>query len=210
MQPWAVEYGTFWVLETGNGLPPLCPARVEVGFEEVRAGDIADLVVAMNLPSSEAIRQRFQGNRRCFVLKAGNQIITYGWVTLGVEFVGELERTFHLHDDEAYVWDCGTVLDWRGQRCYSALLSHIIYQLHREGVPRIWIGASRHNEPSIQGIANAGFQRVVDLTYRRFYHLTLLWFQEAATAPPPLISAAYRILLNSHERRFGQWAVGYK
>ena len=210
MQPWVIEYGTLWALETDGGLPPLCPARVEIGFEEVGVGELDDLAVAMNLPSSEAIWQRLQGKRRCFILKVNDQLATYGWVTCGVEFVGELERNFHLHDNEAYVWDCGTVPAWRGQRCYSALLSQIIYRLHREGVPRIWIGASRHNDPSIQGIANAGFQRVIDLTYRRFYYLTLLWFQEAPTAPPPLVSASYRILLNSHERRFGQLAIGYK
>lgn len=210
MQSWVIEYGTLWALETGGGLPSMCPARVEVSFAEVGAGEFDDLAVAMNLPSPEAIRLRLQGRRRCFILKVGDQITTYGWVTCGVEVVGELERKFHLHDDEAYIWDCGTVPAWRGQRCYSALLSHIVYRLHQEGVPRIWIGASRHNQPSVQGIANAGFQRVIDLTYRRFYYLTVLWFQEALTAPPPLTLAAYRILLNSHERRFGQLAIGYK
>lgn len=210
MQSWVIEYGTLWALETGGDLPSLCPARVEVGFAEVGASEFDDLAVAMNLSSPEAIRLRLQGRRRCFILKVGDQITTYGWVTCGVEVVGELERKFHLHDDEAYIWDCGTVPAWRGQRCYSALLSHIVYRLHQEGIPRIWIGASRHNQPSVQGIANAGFQRVIDLTYRRFYYLTVLWFQEALTAPPPLILAAYRILLNSHERRFGQLAIGYK
>jgi GNAT superfamily N-acetyltransferase len=210
MQPWVIEYGTLWALETGGGLPSMCPARVETEFAEIRAGEFADLAVAMNLPSSEAIWRRLQGNRRCFILKIGGQIATYGWVTHGVEVVGELERKFHLDDDEAYIWDCGTVPAWRGQRCYSALLSQIIYQLHQEGMPRIWIGASRHNYPSIQGIVNAGFQRIIDLTYGRFYYLTLLRFQEAPAARPPLVSAAYRILLNNHERRFGQLAIGYK
>ena len=68
MQPWTVEYGTLWVLEASNGLPPICPARVEVKFEETGSADIDDLTVAMNLPTSELIRQRLQGNRRCFSL----------------------------------------------------------------------------------------------------------------------------------------------
>jgi ribosomal protein S18 acetylase RimI-like enzyme len=188
----------------------MCSARVEVGFEEVGAGDIDDLAVAMNLPSSEAIRQRLQGNRRCFILKVGDQIATYGWVTRGVEVVGELERQFHLHDDEAYIWDCGTVPAWRGQHCFSTFLSQIIYRLHQEGVPRIWIGASRQNQPSIRAFANAGFKPVVDVTYRRFYRLTLMWIHQALSPRRPLVSAAYRILLDDHERRFGQWVIGYK
>ena len=210
MQPWVIEYGTLWALETDGDLPPMCSARVEVGFEEVGAGEIDDLAVAMNLPSSEAIRQRLQGNRRCFILKVDDRIATYGWVTYGVEVVGELERKFYLHDDEAYIWDCGTVPAWRGQRCFSALLSHIIYRLHHEVVPRIWIGASRQNQPSIRALANAGFKSVVDVTYRRFYRLTLMWIHQALSTRRPLVSAAYRILLDDHERRFGQLVIGYK
>ena len=210
MPPWAVEYGTLWAWEAGNGLPPLCLARVAVEFNEVGLADLADLAAAMNLPTPAPIRQRLQGNRRCFSLRAAGQIITYGWVTFGVERVGELERQFHLHDDEAYIWDCGTAPAWRGQRGYSALLSQIIYRLHAEGIPRIWIGASRQNQPSIQGFVNAGFQPVIDLAYRRFFRLTLLWFRVAPNAAPALVSAAYRILLNEHERRWGQLAIGYK
>ena len=210
MQPWTVEYGTLWAWETGNGLPPLCPARVEAVFEEVGVAGINDLAVAMNLSTPEQIQQRLRSNRRCFSLRVAGQIIAYGWVTHGVEYVGELERQFQLRDEETYIWDCGTVPGWRGQRCYSALLSHIIYQLHEEGTPRIWIGASRQNRPSVQGFINAGFQWVLDLTYRRFYRLTILWFQESPTALPPLASAAYRILLNNHERRLGRLAMGLK
>ena len=210
MQPWTVEYGTLWAWEAGNSLPPACPARVEIKFEEVGSADIDDLMVAMNLSTSEPIQQRLQGSRRCFSLKATGQIVTYGWVTHGVEHVGELDRDFHLRDDEAYIWDCGTVPAWRNQGCYSALLNQLIYRLHDEGVSRIWIGASRQNRPSIRGFARAGFKPVVNCTYHRIYRLSLLWFQEAPAAQSALISAAYRILLNNHEQRFGQLAIGYK
>lgn len=210
MRPWTSERGTLWVLETGNGLPPVCAARVDVEFSEVGAADIEDLAAAMNLPSPELVRQRLQGNRRCFSLRAAGKIVTYGWVTFGVERVGELERQFSLHDDEAYIWDCVTLPAWRGQRLYSALLSHIIYRLDQEGVPRLWIGASRQNQPSVRGFANAGFNPVIDLIYRRLFRLTVLWFREEPTALPRLVSAAYRILLNSHEVRLGSLAIGYK
>ena len=210
MQPWAVEYGTLWAWEAGDGLPPICPAQVEVEFSEIKSDQIDDLALAMNLATLAPIQQRFQGNRRCFGLKIAGQIVTYGWVTHGVECVGELERKFYLNPNEAYIWDCGTVPAWRKQGCYSTLLSHIIYQLQAEGVPRLWIGASRQNQPSIQGIAKAGFKRVLDLTYRRFYHLTVMWINQAPSTQQPLISAAYHILVNDHERRFGRWVIGYQ
>jgi ribosomal protein S18 acetylase RimI-like enzyme len=209
MQPWTVEYGTLWAVEPGAGLPPICSARVEAEFEELGIGDAGDLATAMNLPTPEPVLQRLQSNRRCFSLKVTGQIASYGWVTRGAECVGELERQFHLNDDEAYIWDCGTVPAWRGQRCYSALLSRLIYRLQREGAPRIWIGASRQNQPSIRAFASAGFQPVVDVAYRRFYHLTLLWIRHAPSARHPLVSAAYRVLLNNDERRFGRLIIGY-
>ena len=216
MSLWTTEYGTLWAWETGNGLPPLCAARTEAVFAEVDDEDIDDLAVAMNLPGPQLIQQRLrERRRRCFCLKVEGQnadpaIATYGWVTQGVECVGELEREFHIRDNEAYIWDCGTILAWRGQGFYSALLSHLIYQLHDEGVARIWIGASRLNQPSIRGFVNAGFQPVVDCTYHRFYRFSLLWVQQGRSSQNALVPAAYRILLNEHERRWGQLIVGFK
>lgn len=209
MRPWTTEYGTLWALEPGSGLPPHCQARIEIAFAEVGGDEIDELAMAMGLPTPEPIQQRLRGRRRCFYLRAGGRIASYGWVTHGIECVGELEREFHLHDDEAYIWDCRTLPAWRRQRLYSALLSHLVYRLHDEGIPRIWIGASRQNQPSIRGFANAGFKPVVDVTYRRFYRLTLLWLRPAVSAPQPLIAAACRILINERERRVGRLAVGF-
>lgn len=231
MQLWTTEYGTLWAWQPTKGLPPRCQPRIEVTLAEVGTKWPADeashrdeiasvsdeLAAAMNLASTEPIRQRLQGRRRCFYLRLAGQteherrpIVAYGWVTCGVECVGELERQFNLRQDEAYLWDFATLPAWRGQRLYSALLSHIIYRLHEENVTRIWIGASRQNQPSIQGFANAGFQHVVDVTYCRFYRLTWLWIHQALTLKRPLVAAAYRILINAHEQRFGRLAIGYK
>ena len=207
---WTVEHGTLWALETNNELPPVCSARVETVFEELTKDGVDDLAAAMNLSSPDIIYERLEGNRRCFVLKIADQIATYGWVTHGEESVGELERKFYLYDDEAYIWDCATIPDYRGQRCYSALLSGMIYQLHAEHTLRIWIGASKQNLPSIRGFTNAGFQPVLDLTYQRFYRLTMLRLYNVSATWPRLVKAAYRILVNDHERQIGQWAFGYK
>jgi hypothetical protein len=164
----------------------------------------------MNLPKPKLIQERWTSGRRCFILQTGDEIVTYGWITHGIESVGELERQFNLHHDEAYIWHCGTVPAWRGQHGYSALLSRIVYQLFAENISCIWIGASRQNEPSIQGIVNAGFRPVVDVIYRRLYRLTLLWIFHDSTASQSHISAAYRILINKNERRWGRLALGYK
>ena len=179
-------------------------------FREAGPADIPALALAMNLPDTMLIEKRLQNSRRCFILQAGNQIVTYGWVTLGIESVGELERLFHLHENEAYIWHCGTIEAWRGQRCYSTLLSHIIHQLIAEGVACVWIGATRQNRPSVKGFINAGFQPVVDVVYRRFWHLSLFWVSPDPTARQSLVNEAYRILINEHEYRLGRLAIGYK
>jgi len=210
MQPWTVEYGTLWAAETKGDLRPLYPARVGVVFAEASPSDGLALTGAMNLSDPQPIQQRFQSHRRCFTLRVADHIISYGWVTHGTECVGEFERQFRFHDDEAYIWDCATVPAWRGRGCYSALLSHILHQLQAEGMPRVWIGASRLNQPSVKGFVNAGFQPVVDATYRRFYRLTWLWIHPKLAVTRPLVGHAYRILLNDHERRFGRLALGYK
>ena len=206
----AVEHGTLWAFETGDGLPEPCAARVETSFGEADDAELDDLAAAMGLPTPEPIRERLQEKRRCFILKTNDQIATYGWVTHGPEYVGEIERRFNLQHNEAYIWDCATVPAWRGQRCYSALLSHLIYQLHDERVSRIWIGASRQNRPSVRGFVNAGFLPVLDLIYRRIYRLTFVWITLAQHVTPSLAAAGYRILLDENERRFGPLAIGYK
>ncbi len=210
MRLWAEEQGTLWALKTVDGLPPAQPAQVETAFREVGQADFSRLAAAMNLPSPEPSAQRLQGNRRCFALWAAGEIVTYGWVTLGREVVGELERTFHLPDDEAYVWDCATIPAWRGRGCYSHLLSRIIYRLGEEAVPCIWIGASRQNRPSIRGFANAGFEPVLDLIYRRLLRLTWMRLEPAPAAAPGLTAAAFRILQDEHERRLGSLIIGVK
>jgi len=210
MRPWTVERGSLWALETAGEPPRLCSTRAAAEFVELGLADAADLAAAMNLPGPEPVRQRLQSGRRCFALRVTGQLAAYGWVTRGAERVGELERIFKLRDGEAYIWDCATLPAWRGQRLYSALLSQIARQLHRESAERIWIGAAQQNGPSLRGFANAGFEPVVNLTYRRIYRLTLMWLDQPPSSRRPLVVEAYRILIGDNERRLGRLVVGYK
>jgi hypothetical protein len=209
MPPWTAEFGSFWAVKAADGLPPVYQCQVEAVFQEVVTADIPNLTAAMKLPSPVLIETRLAGQRRCFCFKRDGRIISYGWVTHGPEQVGEMERTFNLHPNEAYLWHCGTVPEWRQKGLYSALLNNIIYRLTAEGAPAVWIGASRLNQPSIQGIANAGFKRVLDATYRRIFNLTFMWFKETTSNHPALIPDAYRIMQKPTEKFIGRVAVGW-
>jgi GNAT superfamily N-acetyltransferase len=156
-----------------------------------------------------AIRQRFETGRRCFGFEIDGRIVSFGWVTPGPERTGELERTLAVPPGEAYVWDCGTVPDHRRSGFYSALLNKILIELQDEGVPRVWIGASRLNAPSVRGIAKAGFRHVIDLTYRRFGRLTWITTREAPDAPGESVRLACRILLKPGELVIGPLAFGW-
>lgn len=209
MQLWAAEDGALWALEPGAGIPAPCEPRAPVAFAELGAAEIHGLAAALGQDDPAPLRGRLAGQRRCFVLRADGQIAAYGWATRGVEQVGELERRFNLREDEAYIWDCGTLPAWRGRRLYSALVSRMARQLAAEGLARIWIGASLQNRPSIGGIANAGFGHVLDLSYRRLWRLSAMWIRRASAARP-LMADAYRLLIQPHERRIGRLIVGHR
>jgi ribosomal protein S18 acetylase RimI-like enzyme len=206
----AAEDGTLWALEPRLGLPPVCEARAPVAFAELAAAEADELAAALSMPDPAPLRQRLESARRCFVMRAAGQIAAYGWATRGAECVGELERRFNLGADEAYIWDCATLPAWRGQRLYSALVSQIARRLAGEDLARIWIGASLQNRPSIRGIANAGFAHVLDLSYHRLHRLSAMWIRRAGDARRPLLAAAYRILLQPHERRIGPLVLGLR
>jgi ribosomal protein S18 acetylase RimI-like enzyme len=209
VQLWAAEDGALWALEPGRAMPAPCEPRATVAFAELGSADIHELAAALGQPHPGALRARLDGRRRCFVLRAGGQIAAYGWATRGAEAVGELERRFNLRDDEAYIWDCGTLPAWRGRRLYSALVSRVAHQLAADGLARIWIGASLQNRPSISGIANAGFGHVLDLSYRRIFRLSAMWIRRASAARP-LMADAYRLLIQPHELRIGRLVAGYR
>jgi GNAT superfamily N-acetyltransferase len=208
MKLWAGEAGTLWLSDAVRGLPQVRSSKADTVFGEVSANDWLALQSAMGYPDPEPIRRRFQTGRRCHCLRAAGHIVAYGWATRGAEWVGELEREFRLGDDEVYIWDCATLPAWRGQRCYTVLLNQMLRQFHQEGAARIWIGASRQNRPSIQGIMRAGFQHIVDVIYRRAGLMTLLRFVESPFANRTQIEAAYRVLMTQSEWRWGRTAVG--
>jgi hypothetical protein len=102
-----------------------------------------------------------------------------------------------LHDDNAYIWDGGKVPAWRGQRCSGARLSRIIYRLHRAGCPT-------HLD---RGFTNAGLKTGCGSHLLPLLPPALMWIHPVPSTRRPLVSAAYRILLDDHERRFGQLAI---
>ncbi len=207
---WAFERGTLWAVDlAGEGqAPALVSARAAAVFGEAHRETAAPLAAAMGLPDPDPVLRRFANGRRCFAAWIEDRIAAYGWVSQATECIGELERKIQLLAGEAYIWDCATLPPYRRQRLYSALLGHVLTQLRGEGVRRVWIGTSLHNQPSLRGFANAGFQPVVTLAYARLFNLRCIWMIGHRGAPGHLVAAARRALTADHERVWGSAVIG--
>jgi ribosomal protein S18 acetylase RimI-like enzyme len=172
---------------------PVVPGR-EAVLREAHPDDAKALASAMGLANVAEAQRRFDAGRRCFVALVDGVIASYGWVSHGVESIGELERSFRMAPDEAYIWDCATLPPYRGQHLYCALLDHIVTMLCHDGTRRIWIGASLDNTPSIRGFASAGFQPVLTLTYLRLLGIRRVWMAGDTAASSALVTRARECL----------------
>ncbi len=191
---WALERGALWARECDRkDIAPVVPRR-EAVLREALLNDAEALARAMGVAGTTETQRRFESGRRCFVALVDGAIATYGWVSHGVESIGELERSFRMAPDEAYIWDCATLPPYRGQHLYRALLDYIATTLCRDGTRRIWIGASLDNTSSIRGFAAAGFQPVLTLTYLRLLGIGRVWMAGDTAASPALVARARECL----------------
>jgi GNAT superfamily N-acetyltransferase len=205
----AFERGCLWAMELqgkGSSFTPLAP-RVPAVLAEIQREASARLAEAMDHSGPEQVLQRFATGRRCFVARVTGQIAAYGWVSQSAECIGEMEREIQIQADEAYLWDCVTLPPYRRMRLYSALLSHIVSELRREGARLAWIGSAVHNRPSLRGFANAGFRPVMRATYFRLFRLSCLFVSAYPEAPGELVTVARQKFMTRRERAWGPFAI---
>lgn len=208
-RPWAFERGRLWAIDLVSNQPRQVSPRVAAYFKEA-GQELSELLVQlMGLPSPEQVSERFASGRRCFAAWVGNQIASICWVSQNPECIGELEREIRLRPDEAYIWDCLTLPDFRRRRLYSALLSFMLGALKSEGVYRVWIGSSLDNLPSIRAFSNAGFQPVISLIYLRMFAFSGIWLSSHPSAGKELIADARQMLVSNRERTWGPFSVSY-
>jgi len=191
--------GTFWTLDLDQPLPPGPVPRTPVVL--MRAGpEVAqELARAMDLNSPALVLQRFDSGRHCYAGRIAGILVTYGWVTFDEEEIGELGLSIRLKAGEAYIWNCATLPAYRRQRLYSALLSHIIRELHLQGLHRLWIGADSDNLPSQSGMALAGFQPVGDVIISPGLTMRRVWLRGRPGVPEQLVMDLRHALFGERE-----------
>jgi hypothetical protein len=191
--------GTIWMLNLDESIPVVTPL-IDGAFCRVGPELASDLARAMSHDTPREILRRFEYGRRCYAAQVEDQIVSYGWVSLDDEFVGELNLRLRLLEGEAYIWDCATLPEFRQRHLYSALLAHILRELQAEGLRRVWIGADLENNISQRGIARAGFHHIADLVVERVLALRLVWVQGRPDMPEPLVAEARRVFLNDRHK----------
>jgi len=191
--------GTIWVLNLDHPTPDIKPL-VPAVFQKIGPESISELEVAMGADSSTELLKRYESNRRCYVAQVDDEIVAYGWVSFEEEFIGELNLRLRLLPGEAYIWDCATLPSFRQKYLYSALLAHIVGELRKERLLRVWIGADLDNIASQRGIARAGFMYIADLVVARVLALRQVWVQGMPEVPESLIDEARRAFLNNRDK----------
>lgn len=180
------------------------PSRISARMKEFGESDAPELANAIGVPALRDVRERFARGCRCFGACVDEQAIAaYGWVSLQPEYIGEQERFIQIQSGEAYIWDCVTLPQYRGQRLYSALLSHANVVLYNETIERAFIGTALNNYASLRGFANSGFQPLIAVTTFQFWSLQLSWVRGQSNAPRELVNHARRAWIAQDERVIG-------
>jgi GNAT superfamily N-acetyltransferase len=191
--------GRIWTLDLDDPIPPVT-TRVAAVFRRLEPGGLPALSPTLGGQIVGEFNRRLVAGKRIYTAWVAGELATYGWVSFGEEYVGELNLNLHLLSGEAYIWDCVTLPAFRRNGLYSALLGYIADQLRQEGLQRVWIGADLDNQPSQHGIANAGFRQVADVLIERVQAMRLAWIQGRSGVPEALVAAARRVFLNNRDR----------
>lgn len=191
--------GTIWVLHLDQEMPAVAP-RIQAEFRRLTPDLVPVLASSTSSLTLTEINKRLESGRQCYVAVVDRQIAAYGWVSFVEEDIGELNLRIKLLPGESYIWDCATLPAFREKLLYSALLIHILGELHAQNICRAWIGADLENTPSQKGIARAGFHHVADLVIERVLAMRQVWVTGLPGVPDRVVAEARRAFLNDRDK----------
>jgi len=157
-------------------------------IREVEAGFASAVVTAMG-EEGDLVAIRLARGCRCFAAWSGEEVLAYGWLSSGPEWIGELGREIRPAAGEAYLWNCFTLAGQRRQGHFRSLVRTIAALVRDEGCKRLWIGG-------IQGTAEAALAQV---GYQPVLHIAASGDNRFVVAPaagvdPELLAAGRRAL----------------
>jgi GNAT superfamily N-acetyltransferase len=102
---------------------------------------------------------------RCFAVFIDGAVAGYGWLSMGPEWIGELQLEITPNPREGYIWDCATLVEHRRKGIFHSLLVGISDVARREGLKRLWIGTIA--VPAEKVLEPSGFRPALRFIVRR-------------------------------------------
>lgn len=189
-RPPSVQRLVLWALDLGSAPPTVSP-RVAAELSEIGADP--GLVAAMG-HEGRLVAGRVKRGCRCFAARVGGEIAAYAWVSVGDEWIGEIQSSIRLSAGDAYVWNCVTLSHHRRCRLYTALLGVVAATLAAEGMRRLWVATLVSLPHAGRGVAAAGFSPVLRAVTFRAGGVMLLWLAGDRRVRPELTASARRSL----------------
>ena len=157
------------------------------GFIEVTRASAAPLITAM-ADEGDRVGMRFDRGCRAFARFDHGDVVSFGWLSAGREWVGELAIEIAPALGEAYVWNCFTLQPHRRRGHYRAVLEGIVAVARAEGLRRLWIGSV--DIPAEKADVDAGFVRVLHFEVEHSGSTRRLKAAAAPGADPRLVADA--------------------
>ena len=143
-------------------------------------------------PEEDLVSVRLARGCRCFAAWSGDELVGYGWLSRGPEWIGEVELEISPGSGEAYIWNCVTLPAHRQRGVFRSLLINISAQARAEGLVRLWVGSVAI--PAEKAMGPSGFQPALRLDSTVIRDMRWLKVMNAEGANPSLVEAARQVL----------------
>jgi len=167
--------------------------EVEPGLRisEVSEDAAAEIASVMQV-DRDVVDARMARRCRCFVARLGGEVVAFGWLATGREWIGELELEIAPEPGDGYIWNCFTDPAHRRKGFFRSLVTSIAAQAQREGLNRLWIGTL--DIAAAKGVADVGFVPAMRFTTVWMYGVRWLRARPAESVDPALLMSARQVL----------------
>jgi len=141
--------------------------KIEVELKKCGEKEFNNMVFEKYL-TSQLIKNRIKKGDECFIYLKDSKIIHYSWLAFKEIDISEVGKNFNLNNDEACIFDCWTLKNFRGNKLYSSMLTEIKNYLKERGYKRVYIYADQNNKDSVKGIERAVFYKEKTIKYFNF------------------------------------------
>jgi GNAT superfamily N-acetyltransferase len=171
--------------------PPQGEVDPGLRISEVTEDAAAEIASVMQV-ERDVVDARLARRCRCFVARLGDEVVAFGWLASGTEWIGELELEITPERDAAYIWNCATHPAHRRKGFFRCLVAGIAAQAQREGLNRLWIGTV--DIPAAKGVADVGFAPAMRFTSVWMYGVRWLRARSVDAVDPALLMSARQVL----------------